>query len=92
MTHQSLEEALQDAESPVEMLRNSRMGPYAFAGTTEFTIRRDEQRAWRKTCILFVQGVWPVPTIVGMGAIYLALTLGMFFNPVPKQRDAGRGL
>ena len=30
MTHQSLEEALQAAESPVEMLRNSQTGPYAF--------------------------------------------------------------
>jgi hypothetical protein len=55
MTHQSLEEALQDAERPVEMLRNSRMGPYAFPVTAELTNRRDEQRAWRKTRILFVQ-------------------------------------
>jgi hypothetical protein len=92
MTHQSLEEALQDAESPVEILRNSQIGSHAFPGTAEFTDRRDEQRAWRKTCAHFVQGVRPVPTIVGMGAIYLALTLGMFFNPVPKQRDAGRRL
>jgi hypothetical protein len=92
MTHQSLEEALQDAESPVEMLRNSQIGPYAFTGTDEFTNRRDEQRARRKTRVLFVQGVGPVPTIVGMGAIYLAVTLGMFLYPAPKQRDAGRGL
>jgi hypothetical protein len=92
MTHQSLKEALQDTESPVEMLRNSQIGPHAFPGTAEFTNRRDEQRAWRKTWVLFVQGVGPVPTIVGMGAIYLAVTLVMFFNPAPKQRDAGRGL
>ena len=38
------------------------------------------------------KGVGPVTTIVGMGAIYLAVTLGMFFDPAPKQRDAGRGL
>jgi hypothetical protein len=87
-----MEEALQDAESPVEMLRNSQIGPYAFAGTSEFTNRRDEQRAWRESCVLFVQGVGPVPTIVGMGAIYLALTLGMFFDPAPKQVDTGRRL
>jgi vanillate/3-O-methylgallate O-demethylase len=55
MSHQSLEEALQAAESPVEMLRNSQIGPYAFPGTAEFTNWRDEQRAWRETCVLFEQ-------------------------------------
>jgi hypothetical protein len=76
------------------MLRNSQIGPHAFPGTAEFTNRRDEQRAWRERYVLFVQGVRPVPTIVGMGAIYLAVALGMIFDPVPKQRerDAGRGL
>ena len=92
LTHQSLEKALQAAESPVDMLRNSQIGPHAFPGTAEVTNRRDEQRARRKTCVLLVQRVSPVPTIVGMGAIYLALTLGMFFDPAPKQRTAGRRL
>jgi glycine cleavage system aminomethyltransferase T len=55
MSHQSLEEALQAAESPVEMLRNSQIGPYAFPGTAEFTNWMDEQRAWRETCVLFEQ-------------------------------------
>jgi hypothetical protein len=90
MTHRSLEETLQAAESPVEILRNSHIGPHAFPGTAEFTNWRDEQRAWRKACVLFVQGAGPAPTIVGMGAIYLAL--GMFFDPAPKQRTAGRRL
>jgi hypothetical protein len=72
------------------MLRNSHIGPHAFPGTAEFTNWRDEQRAWRKACVLFVQGAGPAPTIVGMGAIYLAL--GMFFDPAPKQRTAGRRL
>ena len=92
MTHQSPEVALQDAESPVEMSRNSQISSYAFPGTAEFTNGRDEQRAWRKSCVFFVQGVGPVPTIVGMGAIYLALMLSMFLNPAPKQMDAGRRL
>jgi hypothetical protein len=39
MTHRSLEETLQAAESPVEMLRNSHIGPHAFPGTAEFTNR-----------------------------------------------------
>jgi hypothetical protein len=31
-----------------------------------------------------------VPTIVGMGAIYLIVTLGMFFNPALRQMDGGK--
>jgi hypothetical protein len=34
-----------------------------------------------------VQQVGLVPTILGMGAIYLAVTLGMFFNPALRQMD-----
>jgi vanillate/3-O-methylgallate O-demethylase len=55
MRQQSLEEALQTVGSPVELLRNSQIGPYAFPGTPEHTNWRDEQRAWRETCVLFEQ-------------------------------------
>jgi MFS family permease len=34
------------------------------------------------------EGLGVVPTIVGMGAIYLVATVGMFFNPVLRQMDA----
>ncbi|HTW65082.1 MAG TPA: hypothetical protein VME17_10725 [Bryobacteraceae bacterium] len=55
MSVQSLEEALQTA-SPVERLRNSQIGPYAFPVVRpEFTNWRDEQRAWKETCALFDQ-------------------------------------
>jgi predicted MFS family arabinose efflux permease len=37
-----------------------------------------------------VEGVGLVPTILGMGAIYLAVTVGMFFNPALRQMDAGK--
>ncbi len=37
-----------------------------------------------------VEGVGLVPTILGMGAIYLAVTVGMFFTPALRQMDAGR--
>jgi len=37
-----------------------------------------------------VEGVGLVPTILGMGAIYLAVTLGMFLNPALRQMDAVR--
>jgi hypothetical protein len=33
-----------------------------------------------------------VSTIAGIGAIYPAVTLGMFFNPALKKVDAGRSL
>ena len=31
-----------------------------------------------------------VPTILGMLAIYLAVTVSMFFNPALRQMDVGR--
>ena len=53
MSDQSLEEALQTVGSPVRLLRDSQLGPYAFPVVrSEFTNWRDEQRAWRKTCAL----------------------------------------
>jgi vanillate/3-O-methylgallate O-demethylase len=53
MSYKSLEEALQKVGSPVELLRNSQRGPYAFPVVrSEFTNWRDEQRAWRETCAL----------------------------------------
>ena len=56
MSHQSLEDVLQSAGSPVQLLRNSQIGPYAFPVVPlEFTNWRDEQRSWRETCALFDQ-------------------------------------
>jgi vanillate/3-O-methylgallate O-demethylase len=56
VAYQNLEEALQTVGSPVELLRNSQIGPYAFPVVpVEFTNWRDEQRSWRDTCALFDQ-------------------------------------
>ena len=56
MNPQSLEEALQGSKSPVERLRNSQIGPYAFPVVRpEFTNWRDEQRSWKETCALLDQ-------------------------------------
>ena len=53
MTYHSLQEALQAVGNPVELLRNSTIGPYAFPVVrAEYTNWRDEQRAWRETCAL----------------------------------------
>src|SRR5262245_16896894 len=56
MSHRNLEEVLQSVRNPVELLRHSQIGPYAFPVVRpEFTNWRDEQRAWRETCALFDQ-------------------------------------
>jgi glycine cleavage system aminomethyltransferase T len=56
MSQPSLEDVLQSADSPVQLLRNSQIGPYAFPVVpSEFTNWRDEQRSWRDTCALFDQ-------------------------------------
>ena len=54
--NQNLEEVLQQTGSAVELLRNSQLGPYVYPVVpAEFTNWRDEQRAWRESCILFNQ-------------------------------------
>ena len=56
MSPHTLEQILQSARSPVDLLRNSQIGPYAFPVVRpEFTNWRDEQRSWRETCALFDQ-------------------------------------
>jgi glycine cleavage system aminomethyltransferase T len=56
MSYKTLEEALRAVGNPVELLRNSQIGPYAFPVVpSEFTNWRDEQRSWRETCALFDQ-------------------------------------
>jgi len=56
MSHRNLEEVLQSVRNPVELLRNSQIGPYAFPVVKpEFTNWRDEQLAWRESCALFDQ-------------------------------------
>ena len=52
----SLEDVLQAAGNPVDMLRNSQIGAYVYPVVpTEFGNWRDEQRAWRDSAVLFDQ-------------------------------------
>jgi glycine cleavage system aminomethyltransferase T len=56
MSAQSLEGLLHDVGNPVELVRNSQIGPYVYPKVpSEFSNWRDEQHAWRKTCCLFDQ-------------------------------------
>ena len=56
MSSKSLEDLLQATGNPVNMLRNSQIGAYVYPVVpSEYTNWRDEQRAWRETCVLFDQ-------------------------------------
>ena len=50
----TLEEVIQAAGGPVDLLRHSPSGPNVYPGVPpEYTNWRDEQQAWQKTCVLF---------------------------------------
>ena len=56
MPQKSLEDALQAAGNPAQMVRNSQIGAYIYPVVApEFSNWRDEQQAWRKSCVLFDQ-------------------------------------
>jgi vanillate/3-O-methylgallate O-demethylase len=56
MSQKSLEDVLKTVSSPIELLRNSKIGPYVYPKVpSEFTNWRDEQHAWRDTSALFDQ-------------------------------------
>ena len=56
MSARSLEDAIAGAGSPVELARNSQIGPYVYpAVPAEFSNWREEQVAWRETAALFDQ-------------------------------------
>src|SRR4030095_966264 len=53
-TTQSLEDLLQKAGNPANMLRNSQIGAYVYPVVpAEYSNWREEQRAWRESSIMF---------------------------------------
>ena len=73
MKHKNLEDLLQ-ANNPVDLLRNSKIGAYVYPVVpSEFSNWRDEQRAWAETCVLFDQSHHMVDIFIeGPDAIKLA--------------------
>ena len=79
MNYQSLEDKLRTVGNPVQMLRNSQIGPYAFPVVrAEFTNWRDEQRSWHESCALFDQSHHMTDLYVeGTDALALFSNLGV---------------
>lgn len=89
MTHRSLEDLLQANKNPVAMLRNSQIGAYVYPVVPyEFSNWRDEQRAWRETCVLYDQSHHMVNLFIeGPDAIKLVSQLGFnSFANFPVER------
>ena len=78
MNPRSLEDILQST-NPVDLLRQSQTGPYAFPVVRpEFTNWRDEQRAWRESCALLDQSHHMTDLYLeGSGALRLLSDLGV---------------
>ena len=56
MSARSLQALIDATGNPVDLVRNSQIGPYVYPKVpSEFSNWRDEQHAWRQTCCLFDQ-------------------------------------
>ena len=87
MKKQSLEELLNSAGNPVQMLRNSQIGAYVYPVVpTEFSNWRTEQQAWRESAVLFDQSHHMAEiTLTGPDALALCsrCTINSFAGFVP---------
>jgi vanillate/3-O-methylgallate O-demethylase len=79
MSSQSLEDLLQKSGSAVNLLRDSQIGAYVYpVVTAEYSNWRDEQRAWRDSCILFDLSHHMVNLYIeGPDAVRLVSNLGL---------------
>jgi vanillate/3-O-methylgallate O-demethylase len=79
MSAQSLEALLEKVGNPVDLARNSQIGPYVYPKVpSEFSNWRDEQHAWRDTCCLFDQSHHMTDLYIkGPDAIKLLSALGV---------------
>lgn len=79
MNARNLQELLDEATDPVELLRNSQLGAYLYPVVpAEFTNWRREQRAWRETAVLFDQSHHMVNLLIsGRDALRLISETGV---------------
>ena len=79
MAHTSLEDLVQASGNAASMVRNSRIGAYVYPVVApEFSNWRDEQAAWRKSCVLFDQSHHMVNLYVeGRDALKMLSYLGI---------------
>src|ERR1700753_2308784 len=89
MIPKNLEQLLQSAGNPVQMLRNSQIGAYVYPVVpSEFSNWRDEQRAWRETAVRFDQTHHMAElTVRGPDALKLITqtTINSFANFTPNK-------
>jgi syringate O-demethylase len=89
MSKRSLEDLIQTAGNPVDMLRNLRTGPNPYPGIpAEFTNWRDEQESWQKTAVLFTLSYHMAElTVEGPDAVKLlsGLSINTFKNLAPDR-------
>ncbi|MDH4109163.1 MAG: aminomethyl transferase family protein [Gammaproteobacteria bacterium] len=89
MSKKSLEDVLKAAGNPVQLLRNSQIGAYVYPVVPgEFSNWRDEQKAWRDTCVLFDQSHHMVDIYIeGPDAVKLCSDTAInTFNNFPVNR------
>jgi vanillate/3-O-methylgallate O-demethylase len=79
MPQKSLEDLLREVGNPAQMVRNSQIGAYVYPVVpSEFSNWRDEQAAWRHSCVLFDQSHHMVNLFVeGPDAIKMLSYLGI---------------
>src|SRR5690349_14146343 len=79
MPQKTLEDLLQEVGNPAQMVRNSQIGAYVYpVVATEFSNWRDEQKAWRTSCVLFDQSHHMVNLFVeGPDALKMLSYLGI---------------
>src|SRR5919106_447931 len=79
MAHKNLDELIHASGNPATMVRNSRIGAYVYPVVApEFSNWRDEQAAWRKSCVLFDQSHHMVNLYVeGRDALKMLSYLGI---------------